>query len=151
MGDVEQRLHRAAALIEERVGSIVRQSSMYRSKAWGFTSDAEFTNAAFVVHTPLSAEEALERLLEIEAELGRDRVAEYRSKVASGEEFSSRIIDLDIALYDEQLIVEPHLTIPHVSLLHRDFFIATICEAMECSREELVEQVTNIIENRERR
>lgn len=145
MGDVEQRLHRAATLIEERVGSIVRQSSMHRSKAWGFTSDAEFTNAAYVVETPLSAEEALEVLLKIEAELGRDRRAEYRAKALSGESFASRIIDLDIAMYDEQLIVEPHLTIPHIALLHRDFFIATICEALGCDRATLIEKVTEII------
>lgn len=145
VGDVEQRLGQAMELIEERIGKVVRRSAIYRSEAWGFSSDAKFTNMAFAIDTTLSAADALDALHRIEAELGRNRTEEYRTKALSGEKYAERTIDLDIALYDRERIVTPHLMIPHAALLHRDFFIEPICEVLECSRETLTKEVTAII------
>ncbi len=145
VGDVGERLDRAASLIAERIGTISSRSKIYRSEAWGFTSAMPFSNVAYVVETELSAAEVVDMLHTIEAELGRNRTEEYRAKALTGEKYAERVIDLDVALYDKERIVTPHLMIPHVGLLHRDFFIEPIREALECDRESLVQMITTII------
>lgn len=145
VGNVEERLDRAATLITERVGTVINRSKIYRSEAWGFTSAMQFCNVAYVVDTELSASEVVDMLHAIETELGRNRTEEYRAKALSGEKYAERVIDLDVALYDKERIVTPHLMIPHVGLLHRDFFIEPVCEVLECDRESLKREITEII------
>ena len=75
-GDVRALLRRAAGLIGERIGRIVRSSACYESAPWGFRAEQSFWNQVLEVETPLHPEELLEAVLSVEAELGRDRVQE---------------------------------------------------------------------------
>ena len=81
IGDAKGRLCKAEQAISARIGAVVSRSEWYTTEAWGFESGCSFTNVAWVVRTALSATEVLETLLDIEAELGRNRTEEYRHKV----------------------------------------------------------------------
>lgn len=147
IGDVEGRLSAAEALIAERIGEVTSRSKWYTTEPWGFESSAHFTNRAWVVATELAATEVLEHLLAIEAELGRDRKAEYCAKVLNRQSYADRMIDLDILLYGEAVVVTPHLQVPHPRLLERDFAMLPMCDALGISSDEGAELVRKIVED----
>ena len=89
LGDREDALHRAIALIEERIGTVQRVSSFIETEPWGFESEHPFLNAACMVQTTLSPEECLKETQQIERELGR------KSKSRNGV-YHDRPIDIDI-------------------------------------------------------
>lgn len=147
IGDVKCRLDAAEALIAERIGRVSSRSEWYTTEPWGFESSADFTNRAWVVSTALEATEVLEHLLAIEVELGRNRKAEYCSKVLGRQSYADRMVDLDILLYGESVVVTPHLQIPHPRLLERDFAMIPMCDALGIDREEGVKLVRKIVED----
>ena len=114
MGDRAENLTRAVALISEQVGTVLACSSFMETAPWGFTSDNHFLNAVLAVDTALSPHELLRVTQSIERELGR------LHKTIDGN-YSDRIIDVDILLYDDLTIVSEELTIPHPYMLIRDF------------------------------
>lgn len=98
---------------------IVRQSSFYESEPHG---DAKtwFVNSVVELHTELSPEELLRKLLAIEEAMGRKRV--------KGKRWGSRIIDLDILLYENAVIQKRNLKIPHPELHNRRFVLMPLAE-----------------------
>ena len=121
LGDREEMLHRAIALIEERIGTVQRVSSFIETEPWGFHSENPFLNAACLVCTALAPEQCLERTQQIERELGR------KTKSQDGI-YHDRIIDIDILLYGENVIEEPRLTIPHPLMHKRTFVLEPLAE-----------------------
>lgn len=114
LGDRAENLTRAVALISEQVGTVLACSSFMETAPWGFTSDNHFLNAVLAVDTALSPHELLRVTQSIERELGR------LHKTIDGN-YSDRIIDIDILLYEDLTIVSEELTIPHPYMLIRDF------------------------------
>ena len=114
LGDRAENLTRAVALISEQVGTVLACSSFMETAPWGFTSDNHFLNAVLAVDTALSPHELLRVTQSIEREQGR------LHKTIDGN-YSDRIIDIDILLYDDLTIVSEELTIPHPYMLIRDF------------------------------
>lgn len=114
LGDRAENLTRAVALISEQVGTVLACSSFVETAPWGFTSDNHFLNAVLAVDTALSPHELLRVTQSIERELGR------LHKTIDGN-YSDRIIDIDILLYEDLTIVSEELTIPHPYILMRDF------------------------------
>jgi 2-amino-4-hydroxy-6-hydroxymethyldihydropteridine diphosphokinase len=121
LGDRELNLRRALVRLEQ-LGS-VRVSSFRETDPVGVTDQPKFLNAAAELATDLSPRELLERLLEIERELGRDRATERR--------WGPRVIDLDLLLFGEEAIDEPGLTVPHPRLADRRFVLEPLCELNE--------------------
>ena len=115
LGTKAQTLHMALTLIEEQVGTIVSQSAPYASSPWGFTSENSFLNNAVVVKTNLCPEELLETTQRIERTLGR-------THKTVNQQYSDRLIDIDILFYDDVVLDTPALTLPH-PLLHRRLFV----------------------------
>jgi 2-amino-4-hydroxy-6-hydroxymethyldihydropteridine diphosphokinase len=113
LGDREANLR--AAL--ERLASlgVLRVSSFRETDPVGVTDQPRFVNAVAELETDLAAGALLERLLEIERELGRDRSREER--------WGPRTIDLDLLLYGDEEIEEPGLTVPHPRLAERRFVL----------------------------
>ena len=130
MGDVKDTLRRAQQEINRQLGIILRCSHSYESKAWGFTSSENFYNQAIVLDTDFSPEELLDKVLEIERLLGRDREEEALIKAATGERFAPRKIDIDILFYDDLVMDTPRLTIPHPLIQDRDFVLRPLNEIM---------------------
>jgi 2-amino-4-hydroxy-6-hydroxymethyldihydropteridine diphosphokinase len=98
---------------------VVRASSLYETEPLG---DAEtwFVNAVAEIETAMGATALLAALLAIERAMGRERVA--------GQRWASRLIDLDVLLYDAAVVDEPSLTVPHPELHRRRFVLVPLAE-----------------------
>ena len=123
LGDREDMLRRAIALIEERVGAVQRVSSFIETEPWGFESANPFLNAAVMVKTTLSPIECLDATQQIERELGR-------KKKSKGGIYHDRPIDIDLLLYGDLKLSTPRLTIPHPHMYERDFVMIPLREIM---------------------
>jgi len=102
------------------VGNIASKSSIYETEAWGFESEENFFNEVLLVETNLSANSLLKELLEIEKSLGRIR--------NEGGTYGSRTLDADILYYNNDIIEEEDLSIPHPRLHLRKFVLEPLCE-----------------------
>ena len=123
LGDREQMLHRAIALIGERIGTVQRVSSFIETEPWGFQSEHPFLNAACLVLTRLSPEQCLDETQRIERELGR-------TKKSKGGVYHDRPIDIDLLLYGDLRVSTPRLTLPHPRMYERDFVMIPLREIM---------------------
>jgi 2-amino-4-hydroxy-6-hydroxymethyldihydropteridine diphosphokinase len=121
LGDRELNLRRALERLEE-LGP-VRASSFQETDPVGVTDQPKFLNAVAELQTTVPPRELLERLLEIERELGRERSTERR--------WGPRDIDLDLLLYGNETIDEPGLTVPHPRLGERRFVLEPLVELSE--------------------
>ncbi len=120
LGDKERNLSVAIIALSLEVGEVVKQSSFYSSKAWGFESENEFLNAVILLETNLSPFDLLAKTQKIERDLGRE------TKSVNG--YADRLIDIDILLYDNLVIDHPILKIPHPLIAERDFVIVPLAE-----------------------
>lgn len=121
-------LHKAQELINARIGPVMRCSHRYKSAPWGFEVGGYFSNQVLICDTDLSPREVLERVHAIETALGRDRAAEAAEKERTGQNYSSRVIDVDILFYDDRIIAEQDLVIPHPLLHERHFVLEPLGE-----------------------
>lgn len=97
---------------------LVATSALYRTAPIGIADQPEFVNAAASVETTLTPEALLDALLAIEQQFGRVRA----------EKNGPRTLDLDILLYDEQIIATPRLTLPHPRLHLRAFVLYPLAD-----------------------
>ncbi|MBO5594079.1 MAG: 2-amino-4-hydroxy-6-hydroxymethyldihydropteridine diphosphokinase [Prevotella sp.] len=121
IGDRQQCIADAIRLISERVGAVLRQSSMIETEPWGFKSKHKFLNGVILCETDKSPREVLTLTQQIERDLGRTR------KTRSSR-YHDRPIDIDILLYDDLTIDEPDLRIPHPLMHERDFVMIPLNE-----------------------
>lgn len=124
LGDKEQNLRQAVALISEQVGQVLRQSSFYYSEPWGFISVNSFVNIVVAVNTSLPPLELLRTTQTIEQQIGRT------GKSKNGQ-YSDRIIDIDILTYADQQINLPDLIIPHPLMKEREFVMIPLQEILK--------------------
>jgi 2-amino-4-hydroxy-6-hydroxymethyldihydropteridine diphosphokinase len=106
-------------MIEEYIGPVLQSSSVYETEPWGFTAKGEFLNLVVKIQTELDPKNLLDKILNIEKLLGR---------VRKKKRYSSRVIDIDILLYDDIIFHEPDLKIPHPLMHERKFVLVPICE-----------------------
>ena len=118
MGKSKALLANAADRIQQLIGPIQVQSSIYKSDAWGIEDQDPFLNQVLLVETPLSASNLLQSLLKIEQQMGRIRSVKW----------GARIIDIDILFYDNEQIQDDNLTIPHPALAERRFTLIPLNE-----------------------
>jgi len=127
LGDKEAHIRKAITLIGERVGTVLRQSSLIETEPWGFESEHTFLNGVILVETTLTPRQILKATQKIERDLGRKR----KSTDSSSHQlpnYSDRPIDIDILLYDDLTIDEPDLKIPHPLMEQRDFVMIPLRE-----------------------
>ena len=105
LGDKETNIRKAIQLIGERVGQVIRQSSLIETKPWGFESENTFLNGVIL----------------------RDMGRTVKS-VSGG--YADRIIDIDILLFDHLTVDEPDLKIPHPLMHERDFVMVPLNEIL---------------------
>ncbi|PHR71214.1 MAG: 2-amino-4-hydroxy-6-hydroxymethyldihydropteridine diphosphokinase [Lutibacter sp.] len=118
-GDKLQNLQDAINLIGEKVGAVKKISSVYKTEAWGFEGE-DFYNICAKISTNLNPENLLNNLLSIEQKLGRKRTED--------KQYASRVIDLDILLFDDEIIFAPNLIVPHPRMLERKFVMVPLTE-----------------------
>jgi 2-amino-4-hydroxy-6-hydroxymethyldihydropteridine diphosphokinase len=124
LGNREMLLAQASDEIARLIGPILRQSALYVTKPWGFSSQNDFLNAVVCCRTALLPREVLWRTQQIECQLGR------KQKSAGGV-YHDRPIDIDILLYDDWHVQEPDLQIPHPLMLQRDFVMRPLLEILK--------------------
>lgn len=118
-GNKFENLQNAIDLIAEEIGAIISIASIYKTPSWGFNSE-DFYNTCLKVSTYLPPEELIFRLLTIEKELGRTR--------KDNNEYTDRIIDIDILLFDDDIIFSKNLIVPHPRMLERKFALVPLAE-----------------------
>ena len=114
LGDCQANIERAIELISERVGEVIRRSSLIETEPWGFESENKFLNGVILCETALTPRQVLRKTQKIERDMGR-------KKKTSALQYSDRPIDIDILLYDDLTVDEPDLKIPHPRMQERDF------------------------------
>jgi 2-amino-4-hydroxy-6-hydroxymethyldihydropteridine diphosphokinase len=114
LGDREASIRQAFDLLGAR-----RLSTILETEPWGLEGQPRFLNAVAELETELSPRALLDRLLEIERELGRTR---------DGPRWGPRTIDLDLLLYGAETLADPGLTVPHPSLHERLFVLEPLAE-----------------------
>ncbi len=119
MGDRIAYLEKAGKKIAGSIGNIVCTSSVYETQPWGFSHEIPFLNWLVIAETALEPAEAMKTILDIERQLGR---------VREGMEFKARTMDIDILFYDDRIIVEKDLVIPHPRLHKRRFALEPLAE-----------------------
>lgn len=129
LGDREEHIRKAVALIGEKVGLVIRQSSLIETEPWGFESENRFLNGVILVETSLPPRQLLRATQKIERSLGRKRKSTDSSLQSPDfSKYSDRPIDIDILLYDDLTIDEPDLKIPHPLMEQRDFVMIPLNE-----------------------
>ena len=111
-------LEKAVGYIAQSTGIIIKKSSVYETAPWGIKEQDNFLNCALLLETNLSPKVLLDQLLSIEKKLGRERT----------EKWGPRIIDIDILYYDNDIISEPDLKIPHPFMQDRRFTLVALNE-----------------------
>lgn len=139
LGNREQTIDKAIQLLSEQVGPLIKRSSFFYSKPWGFDSPNDFCNICASFKTELSPLDLLHTTQTIERQLGRTKKSNFKqqSGLISNSEavYSDRPIDIDIIrVFDgekEIFINMPELTIPHKNMEKRDFVMIPLQEITE--------------------
>ena len=116
--DPVEQIYKAEKEIDNAIGKIDKKSSLYQTAAWGKRDQPDFINRVVVCTTNLSADQTLEKILDIEKKMGRRRT----------EKNSPRIIDIDILFFGRQIIDTGKLQIPHPLMADRRFVLTPLCE-----------------------
>lgn len=111
-------LQQATILIQEYVGFIEQQSSIYVTESWGNIHQPNYLNQALWIKTNLSPFQLLRILQKIEKALGRTNKHHY----------SARTIDIDILFFEDSIIAAKNLEIPHPRLHLRNFTLLPLLE-----------------------
>ena len=123
LGDRKNIILQAYELLEEKLGKKTQESTMIETEAWGFESENLFLNSVAVFETNKTPRESLVICNEIEALLGRRRNPNATT-------YENRPIDIDILFYENEIINEHDLKIPHPLIPQRDFVLIPLKELM---------------------
>jgi 2-amino-4-hydroxy-6-hydroxymethyldihydropteridine diphosphokinase len=118
LGDRIATLAEAKKRIGQRIGTVVKESSLYETQPWGKPDQPEFINQALEVATSLPPMGVLKAILEIEQQLGRTRQ----------EKWNARTIDIDMLFYENKILNTGELTLPHPQLHERNFALLPMLE-----------------------
>lgn len=119
LGEKLKMIEKALNLISLEIGNIEMCSSIYESEPWGFSSDKMFVNQVVLLKTELSPFELLKKNQQIEKKLGRKKI---------GKDYESRLIDIDILFYNDEIIETVNLIVPHKQLHKRMFTLLPLYE-----------------------
>ena len=118
-GNKLENLQKAINFISDVAGDIQKISSIYKTASWGFNGE-DFNNICIKVATYQSPETVLSTILSIEKELGRKRTNQ--------EGYQNRNIDIDILLFEDEIILSKNLIVPHSKMLERKFVMVPLTE-----------------------
>jgi 2-amino-4-hydroxy-6-hydroxymethyldihydropteridine diphosphokinase len=121
VGDVRATFDQAlAALSGDNILQVVERSSDYRTPPWGVTEQPPFINRVIAATTSLKPHDLLERTQGCERTLGRHRERERR--------WGPRTIDIDLLAYDDLVLIDRDLILPHPHLFERAFVLVPLAE-----------------------
>ncbi len=118
LGDRIGRLSHARELLSAQAGEIIVESNIYETQPWGYEDQPWFLNQAIELRSILSPTEMLEKIKQIEMEVGR----------TPAEKWHARTIDIDILLCGQEIIKQNGLEVPHPLLQQRNFVLIPLME-----------------------
>jgi 2-amino-4-hydroxy-6-hydroxymethyldihydropteridine diphosphokinase len=118
LGEREENCLRAIELLERKGITVVKRSSLYETEPWGMRNQPPFLNLAIEIETDLKPVRLLKALKDIEKAAGREKSCQW----------GPRILDLDILLFDDIVVHEENLEIPHPLMHERAFVLEPLCE-----------------------
>lgn len=118
LGDREQLIKDAIKFINEKLGKVLSYSKIYESDPWRVDGQKNYLNQILEAHSSLSAEDSLKVLQDIENELGRVRL----------EKWGERLIDIDIIFFNNDIIENSDLCVPHKHMHERNFVLIPLNE-----------------------
>lgn len=119
IGNKHDNLINVLSLIENEMGAIRKKSSVYETPPWGFQAEENFWNMVVLIETGLNQEVLLLKLKAIEKSFGRKQHTEG---------YTSREMDIDILYFDDLIISNKLLKIPHPHIAERLFVLAPLAE-----------------------
>ncbi len=119
VGNTKENLRHALRALEDSQITIKKKSRMHKTKPWGYTDQPDFLNLAVHVECEYTPRELLTVIKRIEGNMGRKK---------GGERWGPRIIDIDILFYDQEVIAEQDVIIPHKEFFNRPFAMKLLCE-----------------------
>lgn len=120
LGNRKKNLEHARIKISQQIGEILILSSVFETEPWGFEEETRnFYNQGIQVRTTLPPNVVLDKILDIENEMGR---------VRKEKTYEARIIDIDILFYNHEIIDDERLTIPHPGIPDRRFTLEILNE-----------------------
>jgi 2-amino-4-hydroxy-6-hydroxymethyldihydropteridine diphosphokinase len=120
LGEKETNIKIAIQQLKIQVGKVLKLSSFFQTEPWGFSSQNEFVNCCCLVETNLSAHELIATTQRIETELGRRKLSEYS--------YEDRVIDIDVIFFENEIINEKSIRIPHQNFRKREFVLNPLLE-----------------------
>ena len=118
LGNRQENLQLAYQFIQEQIGNITAESSIYETAAWGLTEQNAFLNQVLHIQTQYQAIVVLKKVLDIERSMGRVREIKW----------GARMIDIDILYYNNDIIEVNNLVVPHPFIHERRFVLVPLCE-----------------------
>ncbi len=118
LGNRIENLSQAVNYTSQKIGKILKLSSIYETEPWGVSDQPLFYNQALKILTDLSPSALLNEILELEKIIGRIRKRKW----------GERIIDIDILFYESTIVNTPSLIIPHQYLHKRNFVLVPLME-----------------------
>lgn len=119
IGNKCNNIYKALDLIAEKTGKIISVSSFYETESWGYIDKEKYINISVEIASYYDPIELLRLLLSIEAEMGRIRKTDI---------YESRIIDIDIIFYENEIVYCENLSIPHPKMALRRFVLEPLNE-----------------------
>ncbi len=117
LGNRLDNLQKAVSSLSQ-IMSVTAVSPIYQSEPWGVTDQPPFLNMCIEASTVLNPNTLLHYLKNLESELGRQKSYKW----------GPRLIDIDILLYDDTIIDNDSLTIPHAQMAERAFVIVPLAD-----------------------
>ena len=118
LGERAANIANAVTLLEGSDIRVIKLSSLYETEPWGNKDQPKYINQAGKFNTTLPADQLLKTILETEQKMGRKRT----------EKWEPRIIDIDILFFDNQVIDEKDLKVPHPEIENRRFALIPLLE-----------------------
>ncbi|SNC66802.1 2-amino-4-hydroxy-6-hydroxymethyldihydropteridinediphosphokinase [Hymenobacter gelipurpurascens] len=118
IGDRVAILREAVEQLSVLAGTVEKISGLYETAAWGLEDQPAFLNQAVQLHTLLPAEQLLDACQRVEQLAGRERLMRW----------GARTLDVDILLYDAEVILTERLSVPHTRLPERRFALVPLAE-----------------------
>lgn len=127
LGDREKTIKIALEMLAKADNvELVRVSRLVETAPLGDIEQPKYINGVAEIKTSLGATALHKILVDIESSLGRVRLV--RHSLGGKEKWSSRIIDMDLLLFGEEIINSPDLTVPHPQMHLRSFVLKGFCE-----------------------
>ena len=118
LGDRLGNLDQVNKLIEAQIGPILQYSTIYQTAAWGGIVQPDYYNQVLQIDSSLQVTAVLDECLTIENEMGRIRK----------ERWGARVIDIDLLFYEDKIIENEKLILPHPRLHLRNFVLLPLSE-----------------------